>query len=135
VTQAVLEAAEAIFLERGGVRKQRMLKLYEDTMDVYERDVALAKSDHEGFKWRVRPNELMRLRREIDLVEAEIEKLREECFQIANELTRQMMGAQEQLASQPQTQHGPVPQHEPAMEERKEAGTKRPTETAQRAAG
>ena len=134
--QAVLEAAEAIFRERGGARKQRMLKLYEDTMDVYECDVALAKSNQEGFKWRVRPNELMRLRREIDIVETEIETLREECYQIASQITQQMLSTNAQPEpTQAQTQHGPAPKHEPLSDSgppaQKEVGATRPTETVQ----
>ena len=134
-TRAVMWAAEELFIERGGARKQRMLKLFEGTMDVYEQDLEHAKGNEQGFRWRVRPNELMRLRREIDIVEAEIEKLREECYQIAGQLTGQMLQQQGQHEAQPAPQMPEARPFERAPEMSKEVGASRPTETAQRAAG
>ena len=133
VTRAVMLAAEELFIERGGARQQRMLKLFEGTMEVYEQDLERAKGNEEGFRWRVRPNELMRLRREIDIVESEIEKLHEECYQIAGQLTGQMLQQQRKPAQTPSNQT-PAPTPEPARETEspawKEVGANRPTEAA-----
>lgn len=136
VTRAVMQAAEELFIERGGERKQRMLKLFEGTMEVYEQDLERAKGNEEGFRWRVRPNELMRLRREIDIVEAEIEKLREECYQIASQLTGHMLQQSEQARERQATPQMPEARpFERAPEVAKEVAATQPTGTAQRAAG
>lgn len=98
VAAAVQEATEELFIQRGGERRRRMLKLLDETMDVYEQDVQRAKGNEENFKWRVKPSEMLRLRREVSILEAEIEKLMDECYQMAKAMIQDLVNQRRQQA-------------------------------------
>jgi hypothetical protein len=104
VAAAVQEATEELFIQRGGERRRRMLKLLDETMDVYEQDVRRAKGNEENFKWRVKPSEMLRLRREVSILEAEIEKLMDECYQMAKAMIQELMNQPRQQAARPDTE-------------------------------
>jgi hypothetical protein len=113
------EIARRLFHEKGGDDLLKNLRQISGTLKMYQQDVdrGLENVNPEKFRWRVKPAEAQRLRKEEKQVETELQKLLDECKAEAEKMVRQMYPAEPTIHVETQSgAPGQTSTHQPSTE-------------------